>query len=167
MSPDVVVFKGEVQLAGWSESHNGGAKVTFFLSSPEELDAFRNLTVAKGKQAGHRLMLVAVEIGDDERPVNQADKRGGSLTKLAAMFCGQEQFWQWVRLTDPTGWARAEALAMTQNPIELCAEWVRLKCGVESRSDLDKNPAAAKLFHEHVRKPYAAHLEDQATAAAF
>jgi hypothetical protein len=166
MSPDAVVFKGEVQLAGWSESHSGGAKVTFFLSSPEELNAFRDLTVAKGKQAGHRMMMVCVEIGDDEKPVSQADKRGGSITKLAAMFCQQERFWQWARLSRPIDWSRAEALTMSSSPVEVSAEWVRLACGVASRSDLDHNPAAAKLFHEQVRKPYAAYLEDQAAAAA-
>lgn len=156
---DMVAFKGEVMLAGWSESHNGGAKVTFFLSSVDDLDAFRKMTVAKGKQAGQRLMCVLVEIGDDEQPVNQRDKHGGSLTKLAAMFCQSERFWQWARLTDPSAWSQAEALALTDEPIKVAAEFIRHKCGVKSRAELDTNSAAAKLFHERVRIPYSRSLE--------
>jgi hypothetical protein len=156
---DVVVYKGELMLAGWSESHNGGAKVTFFLPDADALEAFRNLTVAKGKRAGHRMMAVLVEIGDGEQPVSQSDKRGGSLTKLAALFCGQEKFWDWVRATDAATWTRAEALAMTDEPATVVAEWIRLVCNVKSRSELDTNPSAARLFHQHVRIPYSKHLE--------
>lgn len=62
-------FQGEVQLAGWKETHTSGVTVTFWLQNPEELDAFRALTVRKGNTAGHRFACVLVEIGDDERPV--------------------------------------------------------------------------------------------------
>jgi hypothetical protein len=72
MSDLTPVFHGEVMLAGWSESHNGGAKVTFWLSDPSELDAFRAMTVAKGKTAGQRLGCALVEIGDDDKPVQPA-----------------------------------------------------------------------------------------------
>lgn len=166
-SEEMVVFKGEVQLLGWSESHNGGAKVVLGLHSAEDLEAFRGLTVAKGKQAGHRLMMVCVEIGDDEHPINQHDRKGGALTKLAAMFCSQERFWQWARLKDEAGWARAEAIALTNEPIKVAAEWVRRTCGVSSRSELDSNRAASTAFHEKIRIPYSRHLEDDAARAAF
>lgn len=62
-------FSGEVQLAGWRETHKSGAVVSFFLSDPEDLEKFRGLTVAKGKTAGQRFACVLVEIGDDELPV--------------------------------------------------------------------------------------------------
>jgi len=62
-------FQNEVQLAGWSESHNSGAKVTFWLPTSEDLEPFRGLTSRKGNTAGHRFAMVLVEIGDDDQPV--------------------------------------------------------------------------------------------------
>lgn len=163
----IVAFKDEVMLAGWNESHSGGAKVTFFLRDAKALEAFRHLTVAKGKQAGHRFAMVLVEIGEDEQPVNQHDKKGGAITKLAAMFCGQERFWQWARLKHPEAWARAEAIvgaAGGQAPVEVAAEFVRRMCSIKSRSELDTNAAAQKVFHEHIRIPYSKSFDD---ASAF
>lgn len=88
-------FSGEIQLAGWSESHTGGCKVTFWLSSPDELAAFRTLTVRKGNTAGQRFMAALVEVGDDELPVQPApvadvgmpitEPKGGALAKLAGL----------------------------------------------------------------------------------
>lgn len=63
-------YQGEVQLAGWSETHTGGCKVTLWLPSSEDLEPFKSLTARKGNTAGHRFMAAFVEIGDDEQPVN-------------------------------------------------------------------------------------------------
>ncbi|CAB3972268.1 MULTISPECIES: hypothetical protein [Burkholderia] len=71
MSDITPTFHGEMQLAGWSETHTGGCKVTFWLHDPADLEAFRTLTVRKGNQAGHRFMVAMVEIGDDEQPIQQ------------------------------------------------------------------------------------------------
>lgn len=62
-------FTGEVQLAGWSDSHQGGAKVTFWLPSAADLEPFRALTVRKGNIAGHVFMMALVEVGEDGQPV--------------------------------------------------------------------------------------------------
>lgn len=62
-------FQDEVQLAGWSETHTGGPKVTFWLQDAEQLAVFKALTARKGNTAGHRFACVLVEIGDDEQPV--------------------------------------------------------------------------------------------------
>ena len=63
-------YQGEVQLAGWGETHTGGCKVTLWLPSAEDLEPFKALTARKGNTAGHRFMAAFVEIGDDEMPVN-------------------------------------------------------------------------------------------------
>jgi hypothetical protein len=137
-----IAFQGEVMLAGWSETHNGGAKVTFWLADEGDLAAFKSMTVAKGKTAGQRLAIVAVEIGDDEQPVSpQADQaKGGELAKLAGIFCCQSEFYDFAGLTDRT--------------MEGARDWILRVCGIQSRRDLDHNPTAAKIFHDRVRKPY-------------
>jgi len=68
----VPTFQGEVQLAGWRESHNSGATVTFWLPCSDDLGPFRGLTAKKGGLAGHRFACVLVEIGDDETPVDKS-----------------------------------------------------------------------------------------------
>ncbi len=56
-------------LAGWTETHNSGAKVSFWLPNSEDLEPFKGLTAKKGNQAGQRFMAVLVEIGPGELPV--------------------------------------------------------------------------------------------------
>lgn len=133
-----IAFQGEVMLAGWSQTHNGGAKVTFWLQDDTDLEAFKAMTVAKGKTAGQRLALVAVEIGDDEQPKPQPEQKGGELAKLAGMFCQSTAFWEFCRADDA----------------DEARDWILGVCGIQSRRDLDHNPAAAQLFHDRVRKPY-------------
>lgn len=65
-----IAFQGELWLLGWRETHNGGATVTFQLSDPSELDAFKRMTIRKGRVSGQRVACVLVEIGDDEKPKN-------------------------------------------------------------------------------------------------
>ena len=60
-------FQGELMLAGWKDTHNGGATVTFWLPDPAELEVFRGMTAKKGNVAGQRFMAVLAEIGDDEK----------------------------------------------------------------------------------------------------
>ncbi|ACR15008.1 hypothetical protein BcepIL02_gp15 [Burkholderia phage BcepIL02] len=152
MSEITPTFHGEMQLAGWSETHTGGCKVTFWLPDPSDLEAFRTLTVRKGNQAGHRFMVAMVEIGDDEQPVQQpagpapAPERpkGGALARLAGMWCNDEEFWTWVR-----------SLGQHCESADDAARFVRHTCGgIESRAELDSNAVAEGLFQERIRSPF-------------
>lgn len=67
---------------------------------------------------------------------------GGDLARLSGMFCQQESFLRF---------------SGTHTP-EQAAQWVRDQCGVTSRADLDHCPAAAKRFHDRVRRPYATYM---------
>ena len=138
-------FQGEVQLAGWSESHNGGAKVTFWLPDAESLDAFRVLTTKKGNTAGHRLMAVLVEIGDDEQPVEPEPPKVGPLAYWMVRRCAEPEFWRW--LEQATG-------GPVENPVR-AASVVKMILGVKSRKEVDADPDKAALFHERIRGPYA------------
>jgi hypothetical protein len=143
-------FHGEVQLAGWSESHTSGCKVTFWLSDPGELEAFRAMTVRKGNASGQRLAMALVEIGDDEKPVQesgaftQPEQTGlGPICKLAVQWCKDPMFMEWFIAP---GEPKTE---------EACRVSMLHACGIESRRELDTNKHAADLFHKRIREPYA------------
>ena len=145
------LFSGELQLAGWSETHNAGCKVTFWLQSPDDLEAFRTLTIRKGNTAGQRFMAALVEVGDDELPVQPVNTSpepvqkaaenvhvGGPLAQLAGQWCADPAFQRWL-------FVGSESQA---------AEKIRAFCKVDSRRLLDHDPEAAKLFHDIFRGPY-------------
>lgn len=148
-------FAGEIQLAGWSESHTSGCKVTFWLSSPDELEAFRALTVRKGNTAGHRFMAALVEIGDDEKPVEPEPKapreRMGDACYRTVMWCQDVAFWEFLSSCAPNLSPVSDAKG--------AASRVRLVCGVTSRKELDTNNEANKAWHRLIRQPYSEYLK--------
>ena len=131
-------FAGEIQLANWSETHNGGAKVTFWLQSTEDLEPFRALTVRKGNTAGHRFMAAFVEIGDNEMPVQPPKPKVGALCLLACQWSANEDFWTFADVFNE----------------ESAKEYILANCGIESRKELDSSPRAAANFERLIRKPY-------------
>ena len=76
----------------------------------------------------------------DEKP------KGGDLARLAGMLCANPHFRHWLNVDSADG----------------AAEFIRVECGVQSRAELDHNPAAAIAFHENVRKPFIAWQEGRA-----
>lgn len=155
-------FSGEIQLAGWSESHNSGSKISFWLPETKDLDPFRTATIRKGNKAGQRFACVLVEIGDDEQiiqPFNGVRKtddlppqndekadnsaalvaraKGGELAKWAGILSNDPVFWEWANETD-------ECLPL-YNQADAAA-YIRDACNVTSRAELDHSPEAAKIF---------------------
>lgn len=138
-------FAGEVQLAGCGWTHNNGAKVTFFLADDEQLNAFKDLTARKGNKAGHRFMMVMVEIGDDELPVQPepvAPKKESTaiLTPmmLACRLCADSEFQAWTH---------------SQNADE-AKQYILTRCKISSRKELDHSREAQQLFEDFVRIPF-------------
>lgn len=77
--------------------------------------------------------------------------KGGPLSKLAGMFCADERFLTWLRITyDP----------LPRNA-EDAAQIIRQTCGVDSRAQLDHFQEAEQLFHAEFRIPYNAWLQGQ------
>lgn len=140
MKAEHIAFQGEVQLLNWSETHNGGAKIVLQLADTADLDAFKLMTVRKGKVAGQRLAVVMVEIGDDEQPVPQHEprQRAGELCVMACTFCADPTFWEWLDAED-----EAEA-----------KQHVLQTCGVDSRKQLDIEQSTAARFHALIREPF-------------
>lgn len=146
-------FSDEVMLAGWKESHNSGATVTFWLVDSDQLAAFKAMTVKKGNTAGQRLAMVLVEIGDDEQPIAPPEpkEKTGPLCLLAVRWCQERSFQLWL----------AEHFSEHPGGTDELNAGIRLKCvlGIESRKELDHNPEAADKFHRLIRIPYMQHLE--------
>lgn len=153
-------FAGEIQLAGWSESHTGGCKVTFWLSSPDELAAFRTLTTRKGNTAGHRFMAALVEIGDDELPVQAANTSQEPVNKSAENEqiekpkIGPLAYWLVLRCNEPEFWRWLESIGYIANCAAVAGESVKELLGLQSRKDLDGNLDSVELFHREIRGPY-------------
>ena len=152
-------FTGEIQLAGWSESHTSGCKVTFWLQSPDELEAFRALTVRKGNTAGHRFMAALVEIGDDEMPVEPPKPKVGALCLLAVQWCKEPKFWTFCNNTEV--FSTADDVGSEDEAAEL----ICYICAIDSRKELDTNDSAAKMFDRNFRKPYMEFLKNERLAA--
>lgn len=153
MNAEHIAFQGEVQLLNWSETHNGGAKIVLQLADADDLEAFKVMTVRKGKVAGQRLAVVMVEIGDDEQPVVQPEpkQRPGELCIMACTFCADEQFWEWADKT-------SEEVIEGENGAKA---FILETCGVLSRKELDAQPTAAHRFHKLIREPYMAWRNQQ------
>lgn len=76
----------------------------------------------------------------EEKPVKT---KGGELAKLAGRLCESETFRRW--LIGKTG---------SLMSAEGAAIYMRKKCGIGSRSELDHNENAAAVFHDEFRRPY-------------
>jgi hypothetical protein len=139
-------FKGEVMLAGWSDSHNGGAKLAFWLPDDADLEVFRQLTVRKGKTAGHRFMCLLFEIDEQELMGSKApEKPKHHLSSDAHLMITGEAFVSYVNAT-VTGAGDWDA--------DKIRKWVKWSLGIVSLSQLDSEPLAAKHFHDEIREPF-------------
>lgn len=148
-------YQGELMLAGWTDNHNTGAKVTFWLPDTESLEAFRHLTVRKGNTAGQRFMAVLVQIGDDDKPIEPGsdNARQTHITShSAALLCKSDAFQRFVQ---------TKLGYISSNPSEReedAAVYVREFCGIRSRSELDSNERARSLFGQLMAE-YRVHID--------
>lgn len=76
------------------------------------------------------------------------------LCIMACAFCRDELFQDWV----------AERIGAATASESTSKNFILAMAGVDSRNDLDRDPAAAQRFHELVRKPFLAWKEHQQAA---
>lgn len=151
------LFQGEVQFAGYSDSHTQGPKVTFRLQDSGDLDAFRALTVAKGNQSGQRMALVLVLVGEDEQPevppapttrhpvlAENGKVKPGPLCLEAIQLCQNARFREWA----------AEGAEEEQFSEAQAKEYILNVCCIESRKELDTDRQAALAFINRIRVPF-------------
>ena len=162
-------FNEEVMFAGWSDSHNRGPRVSFYLADSASLDAFKLMTVAKGKIAGQLLAMCLVEIADDEQPAQRTqatdtiaqaeavspvvrDNRTTGLAYLAVQWCKQPMFWDFLN----------DHVALTTVLNEQDAkDLICLECGIDSRKELNTDAVAAEIFERTFRQPCMSYMQKQ------
>lgn len=155
-----IFFKGEVQFAGYSDSHTQGPKTSYRMVSSEDLDRFRALTVAKGNQSGQRMMMVLVLLSDEEKPEPAPAARKdhptdgdtpkprfkpGPYCMEAIDYCKSEDFRRWAAGECGFG-------SMTES---MAAQFIYEVTGVGSRKELDTDEEARETFIREVRVPFA------------
>lgn len=99
-----MVLEGEVQFAGWRDSHTGGPLITLRLADSAALEPFRGMTAAKGNQAGQILTAVIVEGGREAAPI--AEPVAPSRVPKAEHGPGSEM----ANALHRAGWFRSPAL---------------------------------------------------------
>ncbi|MGU7784899.1 hypothetical protein [Burkholderia sp. PU8-34] len=72
-----------------------------------------------------------------------ARAKGGPLARLAGMWANEPTFLEWMRSAGQPANAPADA-----------AEFMRARCCIESRAQLDHDPKARARFDQHIRGPY-------------
>lgn len=135
-------FSDEMQLAGWSETHNGGCKVTFWVPSAEAMEPFKHMTIRSGNTSGQRVFAVFVQLNEQEEPMPaQAAARKsahlGPLCGEAVGYCNRPAFVEW--LTRGTNFASTSAGAREA----MCKQ-----LGISSRKDLDTDEKAALRWRD-------------------
>lgn len=125
---------------------DGTLRITIDVSPIHARDAFGLFGAPDVPMVLGRLVM------DHERkpePVEPVEMKGGPLAKLAGMWCNDNYFREWVKSKSK----RAPD------------EFIKNICGIDSKRELDHDDVAALLFHEEIRKPYAAWLERNGRAA--
>jgi len=83
------------------------------------------------------------------------EAKGGPLSRLAAMWCKDEKFWEWCGKYEADG----EVPDDFPTNEEEAANWIRITCDINSRSEIDGNEEAAERFHRLIRIPFSEWLK--------
>ena len=132
---------------------DGTLRISFDIEPMHAQDAFK-LFAAPGTPAAIAALQVGyAQVGEVTEVIaksHNSDKpKGGPLSKLAAMWCNQPEFWTWLETDD-------ENAAHSEFGATMC---VYALCGIDSRAELDHNEWAAEKFHRLIRGPYSKYLQ--------
>lgn len=89
-----------------------------------------------------------------------SDKKPLSLPQHAGMLCNQKSFIAYLREKNKAGSVPMNE-AMYPNSAEWAADYIRCKCGIESRAYLASNPVAANKFQNIVKDFDSWNLQNQ------
>lgn len=107
-----------------------------------------------GEENAH--LLIAHAPAEIQTSNKKPQKKGGALSKAAAVLCKQPAFYEWMLLNGEVHNPGSHA----RNETEV-AKRLKAICNINSRSELDHNKEAEKVFHERIRKPFHSWLQEQ------
>lgn len=163
---DVEKWYGPVDMLyiTWSHSISNGVTITFEMSSLSEWNRIRD---SKAIKSGYeidqlpKIEIMMIELDNEGKPINvkqraklekMAAKRswgkGGPRSKHAARLCQDAEFIAWyMELVNKGG-------AVPDTTPAAVAEWMRQKADIDSRAQLDHDPAALQRWEDRVYKPF-------------
>lgn len=130
---------------------DGTLRISFDIEPMHAQDAFK-LFAAPGTPAAIAALAVGYAAKGEPKPepLCEPEKpKGGPLSKLAAMWCNDPEFWTWLE-TDPDNAASSPKGA---------AACIYALCEITSRAKLDHDEIAAEKFHRLIRGPYSKYLQ--------
>lgn len=150
-------YDDDGMLKGWSDGTTGW-KVTFWVNADPVDGSHPFMEFGKGE----KFALAAVELQDDETPVDQVKREKlerkphkQTLSNFAAMLCREPNFWAYLRSIGVEYDSNGPFIHPKFDGNNPATEWMRTKLGISSRSALDTEPLAAAAFHRDIRLPYA------------
>ncbi len=159
---DEPMFTGEVMLMSGGQPLGQGFWVSFWLDDEADHHPFAGYRGRRGDTPGDMYSAAFVELDDDDSAIDQRkralveDAHARATQKLSQycyLLCSNKMFILYLEEREPVNeqaqtikwWAKEDRVA----------RWVRWRCNIESRAELDTNPKAANIFHEQIREPYA------------
>ena len=149
----------EASSAGFKDMADSSVRITF-----EFEPRHAAVAVALFGPRGRSVAIAALKDGHGAASdAVVADKpKGGELAKLAGMWCNESNFLAFIRPVydktmggDGSGWGD-----VTPDDVggtsQYCAHCIKVFCDIDSRVELDHNPAAAEKFQRLIRLPYMA-----------
>ena len=135
-------FSEEVQLLDFGETAGGGPYLKFRLADPDQLDPFRGKTRQAKNTVGQRYACLLIPINDDESAGRQEPTPSTApvtTAVLAFRACRNVDFQRQAQIQG--GYPATEAGA---------AAFIKSRCGVISRKDLDVSRDAQSLFRSTI-----------------
>jgi hypothetical protein len=153
----------ELKFLRWTVSSANGAVITFEI---EDRGVWQGLRDKPAIDAGYeiegldRFEIMFVELDQEGKPINVEQRaklekmalkkqwsKGGAQSKRAARLCRDSDFQLWVL-------AHGYMPDQEQSVPKQMGEWMRKECDLDSRAQLDHDPAALQRFQERVIAPY-------------
>lgn len=121
---------------------DGTLRISFDIEPMHAQDAFK-LFAAPGTPAAIAALQVGYAAIPNPVELHQIKPKGGALSKLAGMWCGNPEFQAWSG-TNSGADARM---------------FILQACEIDSRAELDHDPVAAEKFHRLIRGEFSKYTQ--------
>jgi len=145
------IYKDEAIIRSVTYSTRGGHKVSFEMD-PEGWERLKGMETTRCA-----MVLVPIDNEGAPAPATQAPEKPRrrmselSRAQQAGILCNDQAFQDWA--ATKKNWESA----VGDKPSDAAAKYVRLWCGVESRSQIDEKPNSRQAF-DHLRSEFDAHM---------